>query len=78
MHGKEQTLERDKDEVKIREQYRTLCNNSASDNDTPPINPSLQLQCNTWRSMDCDFRGRSCLAQCQQEWNLKKSILELG
>ena len=68
-NGKAQTLKRD--EVKSREPSGILY--STSDNEAPPINPSLNWQCNTWKSMTTSMIVISEVDHCQ-EWNLKKML----
>ena len=77
-NGKAQTLKRDK--VKSREPSRILCN-STSDNEAPPINPSLQLAMQYLETYDnvndCDLRGRPVSGmESEEDANLERSVLE--
>ena len=74
-NGKAQTLKRD--EVKSREPSRI----SASDNEAPPINPSLQLAIQYLEKYDnvndCDLRGRPVSGmESEEDANLERSVLE--
>ena len=74
-NGKAQTLKRD--EVTSREPSRI----STSDNEAPPINPSLQLAMQYLEkydnAKDCDLRGRPVSGmESEEDANLECSVLE--
>ena len=74
-NGKPKTLKRD--EVKSREPYRI----STSDNEAPPINPSLQLAMQYLEKYDnvndCDLRGRPVSGmESEEDANLERFVLK--